>query len=143
MLSSRGSHGGVGSGNWRANEQHERDRGVRGDGARVGRERLQLVRQAVGASDSEPRLVIPVDERAAVTAPVTPPAISGGTLSVLSDSSAAIVADPERDRISIVDLSSLSHPQHDRPAALGTSRAAAWRTRRSTSTSRYGAAVRW
>jgi hypothetical protein len=60
------------------------------------------------ASDSEPRLVIPVDERAAVTAPVTPLAISGGTLSVLSDSSAAIVADPERDRISIVDLSSLS-----------------------------------
>ena len=57
------------------------------------------------ADDSnEPRLVIPLDERAPVTAPVTPPAISGGTLSVLSDNSAAIVADPERDRISIVDL---------------------------------------
>jgi len=54
---------------------------------------------------NEPRLVIPVDEREAVTAPVTPPAVSGGTLSVLSDNSAAIVADPERDRISIVDLS--------------------------------------
>ena len=60
------------------------------------------------ASDNEPHLVIPVDERAAVTAPVTPLAISGGTLSVLSDNSAAIVADPERDRISIVDLNSLS-----------------------------------
>jgi len=57
--------------------------------------------------DTEPHLVIPVDERAALTAPVTPKAISGGTLSVLSDGSAAIVADPERDRISIVDLSTL------------------------------------
>jgi len=59
-------------------------------------------------SENEPRLVIPVDERAALTAAVPPPAISGGTLSVLSDSSVAIVADPERDRISIVDLSTLS-----------------------------------
>jgi hypothetical protein len=59
-------------------------------------------------SDGQPRLVIPVDDRAASTAPVTPPAISGGTLSVLSDSSVAIVADPERDRISIVDLATLS-----------------------------------
>jgi hypothetical protein len=54
------------------------------------------------------RLVIPVDERPAITAPTTPLPISGGTLSVLSDSSAAIVADPERDRISVVDLTSLS-----------------------------------
>jgi mono/diheme cytochrome c family protein len=54
------------------------------------------------------RLVIPVDERPAVTAPTAPLPISGGTLSVLSDSSAAIVGDPERDRISIVDLASLS-----------------------------------
>ncbi|HET7541742.1 MAG TPA: c-type cytochrome [Polyangiaceae bacterium] len=57
---------------------------------------------------NEPRLVIPLDERAAVTAPTTPPPISGGTLSVLSDSSAAIVADPERDRVSIVDLNTRS-----------------------------------
>ena len=54
--------------------------------------------------ENQPRLVIPVDERAAITAPVTPPPISGGTLSVLSDNSSAIVADPDRDRISIVDL---------------------------------------
>lgn len=59
-------------------------------------------------ADTEPRLVIPVDERAALTAPVVPLAISGGTLSVLSDGSAAIVADPERDRISIVDLNTLT-----------------------------------
>src|SRR6188768_4144436 len=57
--------------------------------------------------ENAPRLVIPVDERPASTAPVTPPAISGGTLSVLSDSSRAIVADPERDRVSIVDLNTL------------------------------------
>ena len=54
------------------------------------------------------RLVIPVDDRPAVTAPTAPLPISGGTLSVLSDSSAAIVGDPERDRISVVDLASLS-----------------------------------
>jgi hypothetical protein len=59
-------------------------------------------------SENEPRLVIPVDERAPLTSPVTPPPISGGTLSVLSDGSAAIVADPERDQISIVDLRTLS-----------------------------------
>jgi hypothetical protein len=64
--------------------------------------------KAADGSETEPRLVIPVDERAALTAPVTPLAISGGTLSVLSDSSLAIVADPERDRISIVDLNTLS-----------------------------------
>jgi hypothetical protein len=58
--------------------------------------------------ESEPRLVIPVDERAALTASVPPLAISGGTLSVLSDGSLAILADPERDRISIVDLNTLS-----------------------------------
>jgi DNA-binding beta-propeller fold protein YncE len=59
-------------------------------------------------SEGQPRLVIPLDDRPALTAPVTPPAISGGTLSVLSDSSLAIVADPERDRVSIVDLNSLA-----------------------------------
>ena len=59
-------------------------------------------------SDTEPHLVIPTDERAALVSPVAPVAISGGTLSVLSDSSAAIVADPERDQISIVDLGTLA-----------------------------------
>lgn len=59
-------------------------------------------------NENEPRLVIPLDERAPVTAKVAPPPISGGTLSVLSDDSAAIVADPDRDRISIVDLTTRS-----------------------------------
>jgi len=59
-------------------------------------------------SESEPRLVIPVDERAALVSPVPPVAVSGGTLSVLSDGSAAILADPERDQISIVDLGTLA-----------------------------------
>src|SRR4051812_39488426 len=54
------------------------------------------------------RLVIPVDDRPAVTAPAAPLPISGGTLSVLADNSAAIVGDPERDRISVVDLASLT-----------------------------------
>ena len=42
-----------------------------------------------------------------MTSATTPLPISGGTLSVLSDGSLAIVADPERDRISIVDLNTL------------------------------------
>src|SRR4051794_12029424 len=38
-------------------------------------------------SEDDPRLVIPLDERAPTTSTTTPPAISGGTLSVLSDNS--------------------------------------------------------
>jgi DNA-binding beta-propeller fold protein YncE len=53
---------------------------------------------------NKPRLVIPVDERPATTSTVKPVSISGGTLSVLADGSAAIVADPDRDTVSIVDL---------------------------------------
>jgi len=53
-----------------------------------------------------PRLMIPLDEHAATVSPVTPPAISGGTLSVTADGAFAIVADPDRDRISIVELAS-------------------------------------
>jgi len=64
--------------------------------------------KAPDGSENQPRLVIPVDERAALTASVPPLAISGGTLSVLADSSLAIVADPERDRISIVDLNTFA-----------------------------------
>jgi hypothetical protein len=61
-----------------------------------------------GPESTEPRLVIPLDERAAVGQATAPPAISGGTLSVTADGSAAIVSDPDRDRVSIVDLSSLA-----------------------------------
>ena len=53
-------------------------------------------------------LVIPVDARPTVASRVTPPSISGGTLSVTADGHSAIVADPDRDRVSIVDLDSLS-----------------------------------
>jgi mono/diheme cytochrome c family protein len=38
--------------------------------------------------------------------PVAPPAISGGTLLVLADGKTAVAADPDRDRIYVVDLSS-------------------------------------
>jgi len=61
------------------------------------------------ADDSnEPRLIIPLDERDVSTTPVAPPPVSGGTLSVLSDDTLAVVADPERDRISVVDLRTLA-----------------------------------
>jgi Cytochrome c len=53
---------------------------------------------------SQTHLVIPTDERAALSAPSTPTPISGGTLTVLADGSTVLVADPERDRISVVDL---------------------------------------
>jgi mono/diheme cytochrome c family protein len=56
----------------------------------------------------EPRLVIPIDERAAATSTAGTRPISGGTLLVTADGSAAVVADPERDQISIVDLASLA-----------------------------------
>src|SRR5450432_1157644 len=41
---------------------------------------------------------------ATVTPAVAPPAISGGTLRVLRDGHTAIAADPDRDRITVVDL---------------------------------------
>jgi mono/diheme cytochrome c family protein len=63
---------------------------------------------APSEADTQPRLVIPVDERPASTASVRPTAISGGTLLVAADSTAAVVSDPERDTISVVDLSTLA-----------------------------------
>jgi mono/diheme cytochrome c family protein len=62
---------------------------------------------AAPSDQSGTRLVIPVDEREVTTSAVTPPSISGGTLTILRDGSAAIVSDPERDRISIVDLATM------------------------------------
>ena len=59
-------------------------------------------------SESKEHLVVPVDERPAVSSTRPMPAISGGTLAVLTDGSAAIVSDPIRDTISIVDLNSLA-----------------------------------
>lgn len=61
----------------------------------------------VGSGDNEPGPVldpnIAVDTRAAIIAETPPPSISGGTLLVV-DGYTAVVADPDRDRISLVDL---------------------------------------
>ncbi len=43
-----------------------------------------------------------------VTSPVPPPPLSGGTLTVTNDGKTAIVADPDRDRVLVVDLPSRS-----------------------------------
>jgi mono/diheme cytochrome c family protein len=45
-----------------------------------------------------------IDTRAAVLPKKLPPPISGGTLIVLQDGTTAVAADPDRDRVSIVDL---------------------------------------
>jgi Cytochrome c len=50
------------------------------------------------------KLVIPVDERPVTQALTSPPPISGGTLTISPDGLQAVVADPDRDRVSIVDL---------------------------------------
>jgi hypothetical protein len=42
----------------------------------------------------------------AVSAPVAPPAISGGTLRILADGRTAVAADPDRDSVYVVDLPS-------------------------------------
>jgi DNA-binding beta-propeller fold protein YncE len=55
------------------------------------------------AVDEGVRVVVPVDRRPAVQALQAPP-ISGGTLAVTRDGTTAIVADPDRDRVSLVDL---------------------------------------
>ncbi len=57
---------------------------------------------------NEPRLVIPTDQRPAVTSATPLKSVSGGTLAVLTDDSAVIVSDPQRDLVSIVDLAGLS-----------------------------------
>jgi mono/diheme cytochrome c family protein len=64
--------------------------------------------KAPTGDEHQGHLVIPVDQRPTVASPVTPPAISGGTLIATADGHSAIVADPDRDRVSIVDLDSLS-----------------------------------
>lgn len=51
-----------------------------------------------------PHLVVPTDDRPAVQALRIPPPIIGGTLAVSADGQNAVVADPERDRVSVVEL---------------------------------------
>jgi hypothetical protein len=71
---------------------------------------LLVVVTACNSLDSESpqsgsRTIIPVDDRPTLQALTTPPAISGGTLAITADGRFAIAADPDRDRVSIVDLS--------------------------------------
>jgi len=54
------------------------------------------------------RLVIPTDERPAVRADITPGPVLGGTLLVTRDGTAVLAADPDRDRVDIVDVASAS-----------------------------------
>lgn len=49
-------------------------------------------------------VIIPTDVRASQQALQTPPSISGGTLAATLDGRFAIAADPDRDRVSVVDL---------------------------------------
>ena len=52
----------------------------------------------------EPVREIPTDERVVISASTTPPPISGGTLLASADQRYAVMSDPDRDRVSIVDL---------------------------------------
>ncbi len=47
---------------------------------------------------------VPTDDRPAVQSATPPPAISGGTLLVTREGRWAVAADPDRDRVSVVDL---------------------------------------
>ena len=53
---------------------------------------------------TQPVEQIPTDDRLPVAAATPPPPISGGTLLMARDGVTAVVADPDRDRISLVDL---------------------------------------
>lgn len=55
-----------------------------------------------------PRLVIPEDQRQAIQSDIAPLPVSGGTLLTTSDGRLAIASDPERDTVSIVDLSNMT-----------------------------------
>ena len=50
-------------------------------------------------------ILYPPNAGAMVTQASAPPAVSGGTLRVLSDGQTAVAADPDRDRVYVVDLS--------------------------------------
>lgn len=58
---------------------------------------------SVGVAPVPPRDA-PTDERPAVFAAKPPPPVTGGTLLATADGKAAVVADPDRDRITFVDL---------------------------------------
>jgi Cytochrome c len=52
----------------------------------------------------EPAFNVGTDDRPTVAATTAPPPISGGTLLVTHDGAYAVAADPDRDRVSIVDM---------------------------------------
>jgi hypothetical protein len=56
------------------------------------------------STQSGVRLIVPVDERPTQQALTTLPPISGGTLAVSADGRFAVAADPDRNRVSIIDL---------------------------------------
>ena len=59
---------------------------------------------AVADGSATFRKIVPTDMRLVREASVTPPPISGGTLLVSSDDTQAFVSDPDRDRVSIIEL---------------------------------------
>ena len=60
------------------------------------------------ATQSGSRVIVPVDVRATQQALTQLPSISGGTLASSLDGRFAVAADPDRDRVSIVDLQTKS-----------------------------------
>ena len=58
----------------------------------------------VGIGPSMPTGVVATDTRAPITAPSSPPPISGGTLLVTHDGRLAVAADPDRNQVSVVRL---------------------------------------
>jgi mono/diheme cytochrome c family protein len=69
-------------------------------------------RTAEPPSFDNPTRPLLMDDRPVVTASTPPPAISGGTLLVSADGMLAVMSDPDRDRVSIVDLQARSLIAH-------------------------------
>jgi mono/diheme cytochrome c family protein len=64
------------------------------------------MRPGAPTSPIDPGFQLPTDTREPVSAASPPPMISGGTLIIARDGYTAIAADPDRDRVSFVDLRS-------------------------------------
>ncbi len=60
-------------------------------------------------SNSQFRLVIPTDVRPALSAPVKPPPITGGTMIVAAQGTTAVASDPERDSVVFVNIGVNAH----------------------------------
>jgi hypothetical protein len=63
--------------------------------------------------EGDTRLVVPTDIRPAFSAETKPPAVTGGTVVVTADGKTAVLADPERDRLLLVNIGPV-------PGVLGT-----------------------